>query len=268
MGNSLKMRLSHWQVEEPKTHTVLYVCVSTVRTCVCPCVFACICDVSTQPVPCFIYKVLEQVSRGEGAVCNCACVLKKCATPLPHTHNHIHAQAALGEGHGVNYSSHIGTTDSGPWRGAGPATSGCSAFITELATGGADFHRELARTKLELTGLQGRRRRRRRRKIRRRTCASGEWREKELVCGRRGGECVWRGDLGGMKETGVFERKCWCLTWPWGPIMGLLGLCGGGCAWGDCWEPGGPFKKEERCQRGEGPRGQITPEGNCPIRSY
>lgn len=36
-------------------------------------------------------------------------------------------------------------------------------------------------------------------------------------------------------NDGVFERQCLLLlTWPWGPIMGLLGLCGGGCAWGDC----------------------------------
>lgn len=55
-------------------------------------------------------------------------------------------------------------------------------------------------------------------------------RKKEGVCGRGG---VGR-DLEGMKERGVFERKCLHLTWPWGPIMGLLGLCGGGCAWGDC----------------------------------
>lgn len=42
------------------------------------------------------------------------------------------------------------------------------------------------------------------------------------------------GGVEGMEEKGVFERKCLHLTWPWGPIMGLLGLCGGGCAWGDC----------------------------------
>lgn len=90
----------------------------------------------------------------------------------------------------------------------------------ELATGGADIHEELARAKLELTGLEGRRRRRK--------CASSEWKEKTRAC-------VWvRGGLEGMKERGVFERKCLRLTWPWGPIMGLLGLCGGGCAWGDC----------------------------------
>lgn len=48
------------------------------------------------------------------------------------------------------------------------------------------------------------------------------------------GEGGGGGDLEGMKERGVFERKSLRLTWPWGPIMGLLGLCGGGCAWGDC----------------------------------
>lgn len=30
------------------------------------------------------------------------------------------------------------------------------------------------------------------------------------------------------------------LTWPCGPIMGLLGLCGGGCECGDGCDPGGP----------------------------
>lgn len=28
--------------------------------------------------------------------------------------------------------------------------------------------------------------------------------------------------------------------WPCGPIMGLLGLCGGGCECGDGCDPGGP----------------------------
>ena len=79
----------------------------------------------------------------------------------------------------------------------------------------------VSRTKLELTGPKGGRRRRWRR---RRKCASAEWKEK--------GACVC--EQGGMKERGVFERKCLLLTWPWGPIIGLLGLCGGGCAWGDC----------------------------------
>lgn len=35
--------------------------------------------------------------------------------------------------------------------------------------------------------------------------------------------------------------KCFRLTCPWGPIMGLLGLCGGGCVWGEGWDPGGPW---------------------------
>lgn len=58
-------------------------------------------------------------------------------------------------------------------------------------------------------------------------CVSGEREIKRSCLGARGG-------LEGMEERGVFERKCLHLTWPWGPIMGLLGLCGGGCAWGDC----------------------------------
>lgn len=60
---------------------------------------------------------------------------------------------------------------------------------------------------------------------------SGEWREKMSVCGQVGEE----GGFGGNeRERGVFERKHLRLTWPWGPIIGLLGLCVGGCAWGDC----------------------------------
>lgn len=51
----------------------------------------------------------------------------------------------------------------------------------------------------------------------------------------------------------VCVRVAVCLTWPCGPIIGLLALCGGGCACGDGCEPGGPFKREEgdeRCTEG------------------
>lgn len=51
---------------------------------------------------------------------------------------------------------------------------------------------------------------------------------------------------GVSKDT---ECVCVCLTWPCGPIMGLLVLCGGGCACGDGCEPGGPFKREEGDER-------------------
>lgn len=47
----------------------------------------------------------------------------------------------------------------------------------------------------------------------------------------------------------VCVRVAVCLTWPCGPIMGLLALCGGGCACGDGCEPGGPFKREEGDER-------------------
>lgn len=47
----------------------------------------------------------------------------------------------------------------------------------------------------------------------------------------------------------VCVRVAVCLTWPCGPIMGLLVLCGGGCACGDGCEPGGPFKREEGDER-------------------
>lgn len=173
-------------------------------------------------------------SEGECAVCVFRVEELKSVQP---------PQAVPGEGQGVNYSSHTGTANVGPWRGTGP-------FIKDLATGEADINGEWARTKLELTGLQGLERRRRSRK-----CASSEWKEKELVCGWGGCGVGGNWDLEGMKDIGVFERQCLHLTWPWGPIMGLLGLCGGGCAWGDCWEPGGPFKKEERYQRGGAKRG-------------
>ena len=36
------------------------------------------------------------------------------------------------------------------------------------------------------------------------------------------------------------------LTCPCGPIMGLLGLWGGGCVWGEGWDPGGPWKKSKK----------------------
>lgn len=48
-------------------------------------------------------------------------------------------QAAPGEGQGVNYSSHTGTADSGPSRGACVAASGSSAFIKR----GPDIYGEL-----------------------------------------------------------------------------------------------------------------------------
>lgn len=64
---------------------------------------------------------------------------EKCATPH---------KLLLGEGRGVNYSSHTGTAEPGPRRGAGP-------FITERATAGADIYGELAGTRLEKTGLEG-----------------------------------------------------------------------------------------------------------------
>ena len=53
-----------------------------------------------------------------------------------------------------------------------------------------------------------------------------------VLNGKKKGACVC--EQGGLRASGEFERKCLLLTWPWGPIMGLLGLCGGGCAWGDC----------------------------------
>lgn len=86
-------------------------------------VFVCICEVSTVPL-CFIYNVQEQVSRAEGSSSLCMCVKSgradKSATPH---------KLLQGVGQPVNYSSHTGTTDAGPWLGAGPAASGCSVLI-------------------------------------------------------------------------------------------------------------------------------------------
>lgn len=60
---------------------------------------------------------------------------------------------------------------------------------------------------------------------------------------KRWGECEkWLGvKYSTAASGGGGGSKCFRLTCPWGPIMGLLGLCGGGCACGEGWDPGGPW---------------------------
>lgn len=157
-------------------------------------------------------------------------------------------QPAPGEGQGVNYSSHTGTADSGPWRGACVAASGSSAFIKRGPTSTGSYPEQNWSSQGSRVGEE----------------EEGVWAvngKKEVVCG-WGVEGRFRGN--GKKEGCLRESICF-LPGHGVPSWGCWGCVGGAVHGGTAESRVVPLRKKSDIRKGRGKMWVYTWR-NYPIK--